>query len=590
MTLKKFTLAILLTFTLTIAYQVFAAYLTSPENLKYPNPGHYPGEIGPGTFNCSDNTNCYWRFPNALFINSTSGKVGIGTENPTETLEVQGNTKIQGNLEVIGKGNFFELCIQGNCTTFWPVAGAGGECVALITSCGESGSSYGSCPITNCIPPDPSCPTEYPNKVYTNTTRICLPTYSDNRQEGYVSTAYKITTCCKSTGTGGGGGGIGGFKDCEIVEKECCCEWDDLDWCDPTHCEVSCPSNKWLISGGGKCSNTTYGSGRTEGIYESYPKTAGKGGTWYVHGRAYEKHADTLYYCTKAYALCCNFTGGAGTVEDIWVNETGDTMTGDLKVEGGIVVGNPAGGNKGPGTINAEKIYVNGSEISSEDGVLNPEIIAYSLVKHRVFWDMGLFFDNEKWKCEEAAIGYECSCGRGIYNNFFPYIYAATDDGECLLEPRDYYIYAFRLPEYIAVVSLNANNNVSGFWGWIGSGGDEKYCCFFYYDAPSDSPSSIYAKCCTHDGAYGACWDGECSTPIYVGPASYITSPHTYTIKWHNTSKVCFYLDGIEKGCVTSSLPPPSIPLRVFHYLKEWGQPREIRIFSIIVFSGQSWI
>ena len=233
MTLKKFTLAILLTFTLTIAYQVFAAYLTSPENLKYPNPGHYPGEIGPGTFNCSNNANCYWKFPNALFINSTSGKVGIGTENPTETLEVQGNTKIQGNLEVIGKGNFFELCIQGNCTTFWPVAGAGG--------------------------------------------------------------------------------GIGGFKDCEIVEKECCC---CASGCRP-HCDVSCPSDKWLISGGGKC-GVVWGNARYDGMYESYPKTPGKGGTWHVAGLgAYTKTVDSQSCsCIKAYALCCNFTGGSGTAQE----------------------------------------------------------------------------------------------------------------------------------------------------------------------------------------------------------------------------------------------------------------------------------
>jgi len=41
----------------------------------------------------------------------------------------------------------------------------------------------------------------------------------------------------------------------------------------------------------------------------------------------------------------------------------GDTkIENDLNVEGGVVIGNPEGGNKGAGTINAEKIYVNGSE------------------------------------------------------------------------------------------------------------------------------------------------------------------------------------------------------------------------------------
>jgi len=188
MTLRKFTLAILLTFTLTIAYQVFAAYLTSPENLKYPNPGHYPGEIGPGTFNCSNNTNCYWRFPNALFINSTSGKVGIGTENPKEPLEVNGSVKIQGKI---------------------------------------SADNY---------PPN-----------------ACAPGYSIRQIN----------------------------SDGSVI-----CEKDDI--------------------------------------------------------------------------------GITSESDPLSLHKTGGTIAGDLNVTGGIVVGNPAGGNKGPGTINAQKIYVNGSEVSFE--------------------------------------------------------------------------------------------------------------------------------------------------------------------------------------------------------------------------------
>ena len=38
-------------------------------------------------------------------------------------------------------------------------------------------------------------------------------------------------------------------------------------------------------------------------------------------------------------------------------------VAGDAEIEGGVVIGNPTGGNKGTGTINAEKIYVNGSEV-----------------------------------------------------------------------------------------------------------------------------------------------------------------------------------------------------------------------------------
>jgi hypothetical protein len=54
---KKLIIAVFLTFIVAIAYQVFASYLTSPEGLNYPNPGHHPGQIGPGTFNTSNNSN-----------------------------------------------------------------------------------------------------------------------------------------------------------------------------------------------------------------------------------------------------------------------------------------------------------------------------------------------------------------------------------------------------------------------------------------------------------------------------------------------------------------------------------------------------
>ena len=91
MNLRKLCLVTTTIFMLVVIYQALAAYLTSPENLQYPNPGHYPGEIGPGTFNCSNNANCFWRFPNALLINSSSRKV-----------KIIGNATVQGDLEVKG--------------------------------------------------------------------------------------------------------------------------------------------------------------------------------------------------------------------------------------------------------------------------------------------------------------------------------------------------------------------------------------------------------------------------------------------------------------------------------------------------------
>ena len=78
MTLKKLSAAIILTFILTIAYQVLGAYMTSPEGLQYPNPGHHPGEIGPGTFNDSGEANPYWSFPGNLNV---SGNVTVSGQN-----------------------------------------------------------------------------------------------------------------------------------------------------------------------------------------------------------------------------------------------------------------------------------------------------------------------------------------------------------------------------------------------------------------------------------------------------------------------------------------------------------------------------
>ena len=62
---KKLIFGIILAALVFLSYQVIASYMTNPvdSSLKYPNPGHYPGEIGPGTFNCSGTgSNCYFKF------------------------------------------------------------------------------------------------------------------------------------------------------------------------------------------------------------------------------------------------------------------------------------------------------------------------------------------------------------------------------------------------------------------------------------------------------------------------------------------------------------------------------------------------
>ena len=59
----KIPIAIVLTFILTIIYQVYAGIL------PFPNPGHPASEIGPGTFNCSGAMQCFWEFPANVIIN-----------------------------------------------------------------------------------------------------------------------------------------------------------------------------------------------------------------------------------------------------------------------------------------------------------------------------------------------------------------------------------------------------------------------------------------------------------------------------------------------------------------------------------------
>ncbi len=65
--------------------------------------------------------------------------------------------KIEGDLEVTGKGNFFELCIQGNCKTFWPTGGdgAGGFHDCEIVECSAL-ASWGSAEWVSCSAKCPS--------------------------------------------------------------------------------------------------------------------------------------------------------------------------------------------------------------------------------------------------------------------------------------------------------------------------------------------------------------------------------------------------------------------------------------------------
>ena len=94
--------------------------------------------------------------------------------------------------------------------------------------------------------------------------------------ESWADTIYEVR-----------GAAGGGFSECEIVEKKCY----NYSGTGAIDCNISCPSGKWLISGG------------TSGwINWMYPETSGEAGTWYVNARPSDFDGNYFY---KIYALCC---------------------------------------------------------------------------------------------------------------------------------------------------------------------------------------------------------------------------------------------------------------------------------------------
>ena len=79
-------------------------------------------------------------------------------------------------------------------------------------------------------------------------------------------------------------------------------------------------------------------------------------------------------------------------------------VAGDAEIEGGVVIGNPTGGNKGTGTINAKKIYVNGSEIGGGECPA-PFVI------------LSTFHKTCNERCSEA--GHTCAFGQDAYGGTY---------------------------------------------------------------------------------------------------------------------------------------------------------------------------
>ncbi len=121
---KKLILGVLLTFIVCISSAILAAYSTGPE-FDYPNPGHHPGEIGPGTFNASGESGAWWYFPEG----------GIYTEylKVYEDLNVSGDTQLGDSSS--DKVKAYQYCDEtgANChdaSAGWPTGGGG--CCSLL--------------------------------------------------------------------------------------------------------------------------------------------------------------------------------------------------------------------------------------------------------------------------------------------------------------------------------------------------------------------------------------------------------------------------------------------------------------------------
>jgi len=112
---KKLIFGIILAALVFLSYQVIASYMTNPvdTSLKYPNPGHYPGEIGPGTFNASNSANPYWSFPDSSGDRFTGLEIINGEGQFYKTLQVFNNFYTYANT-YLGNDSSDKTTVKGD--------------------------------------------------------------------------------------------------------------------------------------------------------------------------------------------------------------------------------------------------------------------------------------------------------------------------------------------------------------------------------------------------------------------------------------------------------------------------------------------
>ncbi len=125
--------AVLVALLLAVAYKAYASYLPSPQGmgLQYPNPGHHPGEIGPGIFNCSGAINCFWKFPAKVIVEGILDLTGH---------DILGVGKVYAEKAEVdeveaGRVNASEVCIGGKCRSGWPSGESDFMCRVNMFAC-----------------------------------------------------------------------------------------------------------------------------------------------------------------------------------------------------------------------------------------------------------------------------------------------------------------------------------------------------------------------------------------------------------------------------------------------------------------------
>ncbi len=354
---KKLIFGILFTILLCSGYLTVASYMTSPEGLNYPNPGHYPGQIGPGTFNASGYSNPNWTFPGNLnvggnicldYCRSTwpSGGGGISCSDCNETFVNEGQ-----------KSSISSAMIKNNAITSSDIDSSSvQERVSDSCSSGSSIRVIKADGTVTCEPDDTGGGGGVPS---------CSNCNSDFVNEGQKNSISSAMVNFNYAGSSSEGGAANNAKSCNADGT---CEVQDLDTKGKAHI-----TGDLIVDGGGTIQlgdapgdftyiqQGVFGLSRSDNLPVMFVNEVGpvtirsnEAGYRYdlgVLGKtetqdlrvSNKENCGKLYTDSEGDVLCgVDQTGGGGGVSSCsncdrrFVKEGGDTMSGDLKVNGDL--------------------------------------------------------------------------------------------------------------------------------------------------------------------------------------------------------------------------------------------------------------